>query len=87
MPINFKDQIDIDIGGTFLNPLEYLLHHRNHSRRSSSQFRDITQELLPLKATKKDSPTRVSHIVMASLPAPALSGSGFGVEDTSSSQP
>lgn len=27
MPINFKDQIDIDIGGTFLNPLEFADEH------------------------------------------------------------
>ena len=27
MLINFKDQIDIDIGGTFLNPLEFADEH------------------------------------------------------------
>lgn len=27
MPISFKDQIDIDIGGTFLNPLEFADEH------------------------------------------------------------
>ena len=27
MPINFKDQIDIDIGGTFLNPIEFADEH------------------------------------------------------------
>lgn len=27
MPINFKDQIDIDIGGTFLNPNEFADEH------------------------------------------------------------
>lgn len=27
MPISFKQQIDIDIGGTFLNPLEFADEH------------------------------------------------------------
>lgn len=27
MPISFKEQLDIDIGGTFLNPLEFADEH------------------------------------------------------------
>jgi translation elongation factor EF-G len=27
MPISFKEQVDIDIGGTFLNPLEFADEH------------------------------------------------------------
>ena len=47
MPISFKQQIDIDIGGTFLNPLEFADEHFLNGEMitavvDSDEFRDRT---------------------------------------------
>lgn len=50
MPINFKDQIDIDIGGTFLNPLEFAGQHYINNEPvmavvDSDEFRERTSRI------------------------------------------
>ena len=50
MPISFKQQIDIDIGGTFLNPLEFADEHYLNGEMitavvDSDEFRERTSRI------------------------------------------